>query len=205
MKNKGNNSDFMVYLKNTNFENFINHRTLLYGETDTEKTFYTAKFVQFLVETERTNLKEISILDFAPNLKIVKNLKIGGKIEDFYKESLSCNNIRFDGEIIPPRLNAQNKAELYENACKNFQKTEKLLKIFNKNPTSILIINDISIYLHIGSVKSLLESISKSDTFFGNTYYGSSIKSDFSTLFSLREKRLVKYLIKKIDFSYFTG
>jgi len=195
----------MVYLKNSNFDDFINHRTLLYGETDTKKTFYTAKFIQFLIETKNINPKEISILDFAPKLKIIKNLKIGGKIEEFNKKSLSCNNITFEGEIIPPRLNAQNKAELYENACKNFQKTEKVLKTFNKNPTSILIINDISIYLHIGSVKSLLESINKSDTFFGNTYYGTSIKSDFSTLFSLREKRLVEYLIKKIEFSHFMG
>jgi len=195
----------MVYLKNSNFDDFIGHQTLLYGETDTKKTFYTAKFIQFLIETKNVNPKEISILDFAPKLKVIENLKIGGKIEDFYKKSLSCNNITFEGEIIPPRLNAQNKAELYENACKNFQKIEKGLKTFNKNPTSILIINDISIYLHIGSVKSLLESINKSDTFFGNTYYGTSIKSDFSTLFSLREKRLVEYLIKKIEFSHFMG
>ncbi len=193
----------MVYLKNSNFNDFISHRTLLYGETDTKKTFYTAKFIQFLIETKNVNPKQISILDFAPKLKVIKNLKIGGKIEEFNKISLTCNNITFEGEIIPPRVNAQNKAELYENACKNFQKTEKVLKTFNKNPTSILIINDISIYLHIGSLKSLLESINKSDTFFGNTYYGTSIKSDYSTLFNLREKRLVEYLIKKIEFSYF--
>ena len=195
----------MLFHPKLELADFIGHRTLLYGETDTKKTFYTAKFIQFLIETKNVNPKQISILDFAPKLKVIKNLKIGGKIEEFNKISLTCNNITFEGEIIPPRLNAQNKAELYENACKNFQKTEKVLKTFNKNPTSILIINDISIYLHIGSVKSLLESINKSDTFFGNTYYGTSIKSDYSTLFNLREKRLVEYLIKKIEFSYFTG
>jgi len=195
----------MKFNNNIDFKKLIGRYTLLYGETNTKKTFYTAKFVQFLIETENVKPKEISILDFAPKLKVIENLKIGGKIEDFYKKSLSCDNITFEGEIIPPRLNAQNKSELYKNACNNFHKTEKMLKIFNKNSTPILIINDISIYLHIGSVKSLFESISRSDTFFGNTYYGNSIKRDFSTLFNLRERRLIEHLIKKIEFSYFTG
>ncbi|MFX1575305.1 MAG: hypothetical protein ACFFB0_21425 [Promethearchaeota archaeon] len=205
MKNKGNISDLLSHLKKSNFNDFISHKTLLYGDTDTKKTFYTAKFIQFLIETKKVSPKDISVLDFAPKLKVIQNVRIGGKIEEFYKNSITCNNITFEGNIIPPRLNARNKAELYEIACNNFQKTKKVLKIFNENPTSILIINDISLYLHIGSIKLLLESINRSDTFFGNTYYGTSIKSDFSTLFSLREIRLVKYLIKKIEFSYFTG
>ena len=195
----------MVFFKNSNFEDFISHHTLLYGETDTKKTFFTAKFVQFLLEAKKINPKEISILDFAPKLKVIKNLKIGGKIEDYYDKSLFCSNITFEGEIIPPRLTANNKKELYENACKNYKKTFEILKFFTDNPTKILIINDISIYLHIGNKDLLLEAIKKSNTFFGNSYYGSSIKSDFATLFSLREKRLVEYLIKKIEFSYFTG
>jgi len=195
----------MIFSKNSNFDSFINRHTLLYGEADTKKTFYTAKFVQFLLEAKKVNPKDISILDFAPKLKKIKKLKIGGKIEDYYDKSLMCNNITFEGEIIPPRLKSQSKAKLYEYACANFKKTDQLLKIFNENPTSILIINDISIYLHIGSTTSILESIKQSNTFFGNTYYGHSIKSDYSTLFSLRERRLANYLIKKIEYSYFTG
>jgi hypothetical protein len=98
-----------------------------------------------------------------------------------------------------------NKEQLYENACSNFKKAFQILKSFNHSPTSILIINDISIYLHVGNKKLLFDSIQKANTFFGNSYYGSSIKSDFTSLFSLREKRLVEYLVKKITNSYFTG
>ena len=185
--------------------NHRNHHTLLYGETNTNKTYQTSKFVQFLLESKEVPPKNISILDFAPNLMTIKKIKIGGKIQDFYENSMTSKNILFKGEIIPPRLKSSNKTELYQNACENFKKTSEILHLFKKDPTPILIINDISIYLHIGNIKLLLEAINKSNTFFGNSYYGSSIKRDYATLFSLREKRQVDYLIKKVEKSYFTG
>ncbi len=188
-----------------NYKEFIGHHTLLFGETNTKKTYYTAKFVQFLIESEHINPKEISILDFAPPQNVIRGVKIGGKIKDFYNRSIICNNIYYKGKIIPPRLKAINKKDLYRFACKNFKKTFKILNKFSENPTPILIVNDISIYLHVGNKKLLCNSISKSNTFFGNCYYGKSIQSDFTTLFSLREKRLTEYLIKKVDFSYNTG
>jgi len=186
------------------YYSLFDHHTLLYGETDTKKTYYTAKFIQFLIESRHIDPKEISILDFAPPQSIINNIKIGGKIKDFYKDSIKCNNFSFEGEIIPPRLKAKNIKELYDNTCKNFKKTYTILNLFTENPTSILIINDISIYFHIGNKRLLLESIKKSNTFFGNSYYGSSIKSDFTILFSRREKRIVEYLSRKIEYSYFT-
>lgn len=192
----------MKFPINVDFNEFIGHHSLLYGETDTKKTYYTAKFVQFLVESKKVNPNEISILDFAPKLSFFKNLKIGGKIQDYYKNSTKCNNVTFKGEIIPPRLNASNKIELYENACQNYKKTSEILEKFNKNSTSILIINDISIHLHFGSKKLLLEAIKKADTFLGNSYYGTSIKQNFTTLFSLKEKKQVEYLIRTIKKSY---
>jgi hypothetical protein len=183
----------------------IGHSTLLYGETNTQKTFYTAKFVQFLLESKNISPGEISILDFAPNLTKIRDLKIGGKIRDFYKHSDKCRNIAFKGAIIPPRLNSSSKTELYRNAYGNFKKTSNLLNSFIEKPTSILIINDISIYLHMGSLELLLRAINKSNTFFGNSYYGSSIKKDYSTLFSRKEKRQIDNLMKEVEKSYFTG
>lgn len=195
----------MIFLEDLNFSDFIGHHTLLYGETNTKKTYFTSKFIQFLVEAKKINPKEISILDFAPPLSMIKNLKIGGKIRDFYEGGIKCKNILFRGEIIPPRLKAKNETEVYQNVFENFKKTIEILNEFNNDPTSILIINDISIYLHAGNKIALMKAIKNSNTFFGNSYYGTSISRDFAPLINLREKRLVKYLIKKMDKSYFTG
>ena len=96
--------------------------TLIYGEINTGKTFYTAKFVQYLLENKKFEPKKISILDFAPRITYFNNLKIGGRIQDYYEACLKCNIINFVGEIIPPRLNAKNKSEVYSNICNNFKK-----------------------------------------------------------------------------------
>jgi hypothetical protein len=195
----------MKFKLKLDYKERIGHSTLLYGETNTRKTFQTSKFVQFLLESKNVSPGEISILDFAPNLTKVRDLKIGGKIRDFYKHSDKCRNISFKGSIIPPRLNSSNKTELYRNACENYKKTSKILNSFIEKPTSILIINDISIYLHMGSLELLLRAINKSNTFFGNSYYGSSIKKDYSTLFSRKEKRQIENLMKEVEKTYFTG
>ena len=66
------------------FRNLIGHHTLLYGEIDTKKTYYTARFVQFLLTAKKIKPNEISILDFGPKLFKYYDIKIGGRIEDFY-------------------------------------------------------------------------------------------------------------------------
>jgi hypothetical protein len=187
------------------FEVFIGHKTLLYGETDTKKTYYTSQFVKFLLEKQKVKPMKITILDFAPELQRINNLKIGGKIRDYYNKSVECIYIPMSGNIIPPRLKAESEKELLNFAQKNYEKTCSALKNFIENPTEILIMNDISIHLHIGDPDDILETIEPSETFFGNSYYGSSISKDFSKAFSLREKKNVEILIDKINKSYHTN
>lgn len=194
----------MKFHDKLSFDDFIGAHTILYGEANTKKTYYTAKFVQYLTDIKKINPKEISILDFAPQLSNIRGLKIGGKIEDFFPQSIRCNNILFEGEIIPPRLNANNKNELYQYAQMNYEKTFEILEIFNEEPTSILIINDVSIYLQLGNKKYILDTIKQVSTFFGNTYYGSSIKRNFAKLFSKNEKRSVKFLLKRVEKAFTT-
>ena len=194
----------MSFYDKIDFSTLNGYHTLIYGETNTGKTFYTAKFIKFLLETKNIPPKDISILDFAPKLAYFNNLKIGGRIQDYYENSVKCNNINFKGEIIPPRLNAKNKNEMYLNICNNFNKIYEIIEIYNSSPTPVLIINDISLFLHLGSNKYLINTINKSDTFFGNSYYGSSISSKFSKLISIKEKRKVESLIKIIENSFAT-
>lgn len=184
-----------------NYNAFIGCKTLLYGEKNKYKTFYTANFLKYLIEKKKIESKQISILDFAPNLTYYNHIKIGGRIEDFYKESLNCNYLQFKGEIIPPRMNAKNNKELYFYICQNYKKTSKILTIYNEKPTPFLIINDLSIYLHKGNKEYLLSTINKSTTFFGNSYYGYSISSKYSKLLNIKERKQVEYLIKNMDHS----
>ncbi|MBY9013902.1 MAG: hypothetical protein KGD70_16145 [Candidatus Lokiarchaeota archaeon] len=194
----------MKFNKNSDLSVLDGKKTLIYGEANTGKTFYTANFVQYLLENKKFDYNEISILDFAPKLTYFKNLKIGGRIQDYYEDCLKCNIINFVGDIIPPRLKAKNKSEMYSNICNNFKKIHETIEKYNNNPTSVLIINDISLFLHLGSNKYLINTINKSNTFFGNAYYGTSISSKFSKLLSIIEKKKVEFLIKNIENSFTT-
>ena len=78
----------MKFHDKLNFDDFVGAHTILYGEANTKKTYYTAKFVQYLIDTKKINPKEITILDFAPQLSNIRGLKIGGKIEDFFPQSI---------------------------------------------------------------------------------------------------------------------
>ena len=40
----------MNFYNNIDFESLIGHTTIIYGEVDTKKTFYTANFIQLLLE-----------------------------------------------------------------------------------------------------------------------------------------------------------
>ena len=194
-------------MKNTkiDFKNVLGHHTLLYGETDTRKTYLTAQFIEFLIISNNVDPDDISILDFAPPLNIIDNVKFGGKINHFSKLSFQCKNLPLKGEIIPPRFGASNKKELYDNLCQNYRISSLCLEIFKENPTKYLIINDLSIYLHLGDKHYLLEIINAANTFFGNTYYGAQIKSNFSKLLSLKERKRVEFIINHIENPIFTS
>ena len=191
--------------KDLDYSTLNGRHTFLYGETNTGKTYFTANFVKYLLESENVNPKSITILEFGPKFKTVNKVKIGGHIQDFYSKSLLCVNIDTKADIIPPRLNARTKAELFDNICYNYKKTSKMLSDFNEKPTPYLIINDISIYLHLGNTGELLKAIYKSNTFLGNSYYGNSLMTRESKLLSLLEKNKIDFLIKNVEFSIFSG
>ena len=93
---------------------------------------------------------------------------------------------------------------MYQYARMNYEKTFEILEIFNEKPTPFLIINDISIYLHLGNIDYILNTIRQVPTFFGNTYYGSSIKRNFASRFSKKEKHSVKFLLKRVENAFIT-
>jgi hypothetical protein len=165
----------------------------------------TAQFVKFLIETSKIEPNMITILDFAPEFKSFKSFKVGGRVIDFYEKSNHCIYLPLKGDIIPPRLNARSKKDLYKNICQNYKLTSEILQKYSQNPTPFLIINDISIYLHLGSKRILLEIIQQSDTFLGNSYYGDSIKCKIPSLISIIEKKRVEFLINNIEYSLCMG
>ena len=48
------------------FDRLLGIKVLLYGETNTYKTFCSAKYVQYLLEDRNIDPNRVSIIEFAP-------------------------------------------------------------------------------------------------------------------------------------------
>ena len=88
-----------------NFKEYVGHHTLLYGETNTKKTLYTAKFVQFLVESNFDPL-QITILDFGPKMNTISgNNQMVGVMSDMIVQESQSSNPRTHPTRLVPTMN----------------------------------------------------------------------------------------------------
>jgi predicted transcriptional regulator len=175
-------------LAKINLEEFLKRKTLITGDVATGKTKLTAFIVKEMIKEGMD--KEITIIDMAPERKG----KVGGKIKDF----INVEKIRYlTCDILGPRLNAKNIEDLYRIAEMNKRNIDSLIEIYEKEPTKILIINDLTIYLHRGNVEKLLKIIDTSETFIGNAYKGKFFQNGIYKDFNERERKLLE-IVEKI-------
>ena len=98
-----------------------------------------------------------------------------------------------------PRLSAETSEELLELADQNREKIEILLDEFKAHPSSILFINDVSIYLQRGELDRLWDTIELAETVVANGYLGILLSDDLGTGVSVRERRLMEELASRMD------
>ncbi len=63
----------------------------------------------------------------------------------------------------------------------------------------MLFVNDLSLHLHASDPNTLLDTISRSETFVGNAYQGSLLSDDKGLGVSERERRLLDYISLRLD------
>jgi len=171
--------------------NIINHRTLIIGEVCSGKTALTAEIVRKLIRKGLAH--EITIIDMAPQ----KIFNVGGKLIEYLNDHVS--KVRYlTTEIKPPRILSSSEEEALKYAQMNSKKLKPLLKEFLENPTKILVINDLSIYVHAGPYEDVDACIMAAKTFIANSYYGKEINGKFPKI-GFREKKYILDLIKYVD------
>ena len=176
-----------------NFKDLIKHKTLIVGEVYSGKTRLTSRIIVLFIEN---NLgKDVTLIDLAPN----KN-KIGKPVK-YYLKKLDLNKINhlIPKRIYAPRLTASDPVELRKFMYLNYLEARKLFKIYLHNPTKILVINDLSIFLHYGNINELLKIINASETFIANTYYGHRIKDPFQSGLDEMEHKKIEILMSYMD------
>ncbi|MGD9016476.1 MAG: hypothetical protein PVH30_03760 [Desulfobacterales bacterium] len=167
-------------------DDYLNRRNLILGDVNAGKTLETLRIVTRWAEEGRS--REISVLDLAP----VAVQGIGGRLvlpEGFAGRYLFA-------DIVPPRLTGRDASHITRLATANAQAIDPLLDAVLEAPRPILVINDVTLYLHAGDYGRLESILKTADTALINAYWGEGFVDH---PISRRERRLTRRLIHDCD------
>lgn len=164
---------------------FINKKTLIVGEVNTGKTAYLNNILEKLLKEGHTDL---SIIDMAP--ETIGD--IGGK--------MSLGKLTFirylTAKIVAPRLTGGSQEEVEALAKENAWSIDAILLQYLNDPSKVLLINDVSIYLQAGDLDRLLSLLNSTSTVVMNGYFGYGLGGG---KLGERERRKMKALQEKCD------
>lgn len=175
-----------------NVEEVLGKRVLILGEMGSGKTRLTAEILDELLK--KVNLEDITVIDMAPTTVP----GIGERISSY---TVNTSRVRYLAPRVvrAPRMEGKDRDEVLNLADFNRASIETLIQRFLDEPTPILFINDLSIYLHSGNLLKIMKCLELPKTVVTNSYYSMSPLNDKGSGISVREKRLVEMLAKNFD------
>ena len=173
-------------------DRILGKKTLITGEAGSGKTELASRLLKGFLEL--LDPKEITIIDIAPE----RRQEIGGRIVDYMHVDEEVVYL-FPEKVYTPRLSGSTPQLLLYYAEQNKRMVEPLLERFAENPSKLLILNDLTIYLHTGKLEKVLRCARSADTFLGTAYCGSRLSGDLGTGISRRERKLVRKLATFMD------
>ena len=170
----------------------VGKKVLILGEVGSGKTSLTARMVQKLMLFIEP--KEITVIDMAPEAMG----EIGGRLSEY----LSLNSeLRYlsPPKVYAPRTMGISNTQVVEYARRNKNAIERLLDEFLEKPTKVLIVNDVTLYLHLGRLEKITDCMRLTETFLATAYFGVRLEEDYGTGISNREKEMVRKLAAYMD------
>lgn len=178
---------------NFSYDELQGKKVLIQGDVGSGKTALTKRLL--MEALTREDPSDITVIDMAPEVTVRNGVVIGGKLLNAPDESIRILN----ANTYTPRVAAKSPKELLELADLNRKKIEELFEAFAKNPSRILFINDVSIYLQRGDLEKLLDIINKAETVIANGYSGERLKEDLGTGVSAKERSLMEELARRME------
>ena len=173
------------------FERFIGRKIIIVGEIGSGKTLLLSRFLDRLV---RSGLKDkVTVIEMAPNMG-----EVGGTIENYTRNISSVRYLK-PWKIIPPRMMGKSREEVLKYARSNMLALKPLIEEYLRNPTEILLINDLTIYLHAGKVEDIIQLINISKTFTATAYEGKRLADDKGSGITDRERESLNRLKELVD------
>lgn len=173
------------------FQKLLGKKTLIVGDVGSGKTRMLASFLNFLVESGFE--REVTLIELAPRLE-----EVGRPLEAYTENVFRVRYLKPE-KIFPPRLLGSTGEEVLSYAERNYREARRLLSIFSENPSKILLINDLTIFLHFGDPEEILEAIRVCRTFAATAYEGKVLGDDKGSGITMREKRALSRLKPEMD------
>jgi len=170
----------------------LGKKALVLGEAGAGKTALAARLLQELMTLVRP--ERITVIDLAPE----RTGEVGGKLRDYVNladgvKYLSPKN------VYTPRAAGKSPEQVLRYAELNRKNMEPLLDWFTKNATKVLVLNDLTLYLHLGKLEKIVKCTRLAETFLATAYYGSRLAEDLGTGISSTEKQMVDKLSVLMD------
>lgn len=175
---------------------FLGRKVLIIGDVGSGKTLLTANLLDQAVGMGYCH--QITVIDMAPPTMDFHGMRIGGILAEVTKAAAEVRYLK-PKEVKAPRAMAENAEELMRLANFNRQVIAKTLTEYLQNPTPLLFINDVSIYLQAGGIMKVLSAIHESQTCIANGYFGKKLAVDFGTGISRREQTMMRRLMREMD------
>lgn len=167
-------------------------KILILGEVGSGKTLLASRLLKEL--TALFDFRDVTVIDMAPEAKG----DVGGKISDYVN---SIGRVRYlsPEKVYTPRLTGTSCEQVLKYAELNRKAIEPLLDEFIRSPTRILVLNDITMYLHMGRLEKILDCMNLAETVVATAYRGSRLSEDHGSGISFRERKTVEALATHID------
>ncbi len=165
----------------------LGKKVLILGEAGSGKTKLAATLLRELMML--VNPEKITVIDLAPQ----RVGEIGGKSTDYVNIG---GGVKYFSpkKVYTPRLAGTSPEQVLHYAELNRKSMEPLLNRFIRNATEVLVLNDVTLYLHSGKLETVLKCVRLAKTFLATAYYGSKLAKDLGTGISSRERQLTDKL-----------
>ena len=170
----------------------LGKKVLVLGEAGSGKTKLAAQLLRELMTL--VSPEEITVIDLAPQ----RVGEIGGKLTDYVNVNSRVRYLSPEN-VYTPRLAGASPKQVLHYAELNRKNMEPLLNRFIRNVTEVLVLNDVTLYLHSGKLETVLECVRLANTFLATAYCGSKLAEDLGTGISSKEKQLTDKLDTSMD------
>jgi energy-coupling factor transporter ATP-binding protein EcfA2 len=170
----------------------LGKKVLILGEAGSGKTKLAAQLLRELMIL--VNPEEITVIDLAPQ----RVGEIGGKLTE-YMNVIDGVKYLSPENVYTPRLAGTSPKQVLHYVELNRKNMEPLLIRFIRNVTEVLVLNDVTLYLHSGKLETVLKCVKLANTLLATAYYGSKLAEDLGTGISSKERQLTDKLATSMD------